>query len=267
MSFGYQVLGFGSSAASREIVLDVTSNVNSVNVLTLATAAGYNASTDTTPIVVNIASGVSVFNSSGTGAPALTTGALNAASPLTINVASGATVRGQVGATGATGSPNPGRPGGTGGTGGTGGDAIKFEISSGTGTYVVNNEGTVSGGGGGGGGGGGAGAAGRTYTPIYNKYGNLEGCGSPSVTGSNGSAGSAGSAGGVGQNGSAGSAGSAGTYGPYPICAGPPSGNYPSWSTGSGGPGGPGGTAGKAVNKGGLTVTTGGGGTYNGATS
>jgi hypothetical protein len=263
MSFGYQVLGFGSSAASREIVLDVTSNVNSVNVLTLATAAGYNASTDTTPIVVNIASGVSVFNSSGTGAVALTTGALNAASPLTINVASGATVRGQVGATGSTGST--GRPGGTGGTGGTGGDAIKFEISSGTGTYVVNNEGTVSGGGGGGGGGGGAGAAGRTYTPQIDK--GVFSCVNPSVSGSNGSAGSAGSAGGVGQNGSAGSSGSAGSYGPYPECAGPPSGNYPSWATGAGGPGGPGGTAGKAVNKGGLTVTTGGGGTYNGATS
>ena len=116
MSFGYQVLGFGSSAASREIVLDVTSNANSVDVLTLATAAGYNASTDTTPIVVNIASGVSIFNSSGTGAVALTTGALNAASPLTINVASGATVRGQVGATGSTGAT--GRPGGPGGTAG-----------------------------------------------------------------------------------------------------------------------------------------------------
>lgn len=264
MSFGYQVLGFGSSAASREIVLDVTSNANSVDVLTLATAAGYNASTDTTPIIVNIASGVSVFNSSGTGAPALTTGALNAASPLTINVASGATVRGQVGDTGSTGAT--GRPGGTGGTGGTGGDAIKFEISSGTGTYVVNNEGTVSGGGGGGGGGGGAGAAGRTYTPNYNKYGTIDNCGNPSVVGSNGSAGSAGSAGGVGQNGSAGSSGTSGTY-VYPACAGPPSGNYPSWATGAGGPGGPGGTAGKAVNKGGLTVTTGGGGTYNGATS
>ena len=264
MSFGYQVLGFGSSAASRELVLDVTSNANEVDVLTLATAAGYNAGTDTTPIVLNIASGVSVFNSSGTGAPALTTGALNAASPLTINVASGATVRGQVGATGSTGST--GRPGGTGGTGGTGGDAIKFEISSGTGTYVVNNEGTVSGGGGGGGGGGGAGAAGRTYTPNYDKYGNLANCGGPSVAGSDGSAGSAGSAGGVGQNGSAGSAGTSGTY-VYPNCAGPPSGNFPSWATGAGGPGGPGGTAGKAVNKGGLTVTTGGGGTYNGATS
>ena len=55
MSFGYQVLGFGSSAASRGLILDITSNAAQVNILTLAQAAGYDESSDTTPIIVNVA--------------------------------------------------------------------------------------------------------------------------------------------------------------------------------------------------------------------
>ena len=125
MSFGYQILGFGSSAASRELVLNVTSNTTDVNILTLATAAGYNASTDTTPIVLNIASGVDVVGSSGD--PGIITGALNAASDVTINVASGASVCGFDGANNTS----------AGGAGGDGTDAIEFNISSGTGTYSV----------------------------------------------------------------------------------------------------------------------------------
>ena len=165
MSFGYQILGFGSSAASRELVLDVTSNTTDVNVLTLATAAGYNASTDTTPIVLNIASGVDVVGSSGD--PGIITGALNAASPLTINVASGASVCGFDGAQGSNGGTNS-----AGSAGGDGTDAIRFNISSGTGTYSVVNSGTIGGGSGGGGGAGGPGSAGARATANDDGKGN-----------------------------------------------------------------------------------------------
>ena len=65
------------------LVLDITSNASEQNILTLATAAGYNAATDSTPIIVNIASGVTI---SGSTTHALRTGALNANSNLTINI-------------------------------------------------------------------------------------------------------------------------------------------------------------------------------------
>lgn len=252
MSFGYQILGFGSSAASRELVLDVTSNTTDVNVLTLATAAGYNASTDTTPIVLNITSGVAVVGSSGD--PGIITGALNAASPLTINVASGASVTGFDGAQGSNGGTNS-----AGSPGGNGTDAIKFNISSGTGTYSVTNNGTVGGGSGGGGGAGGGGSAGSRITLFDDGKGSS--CSGPPSSGSPGSAGSAGSPGtsGQAQNGTDGTAGSPGSIpgGPCPVSS----------PAGSGGAGGSGGTAGKAVEKGGLTVTVINNGTLHGATS
>ena len=119
MSFGYQILGFGSSAASRELVLNVTSNTTDVNILTLATAAGYNASTDTTPIILNIASGVDVVGSSGD--PGIITGALNAASDVTINVASGASVCGFDGA-------NNTSTGGAGGDGTSGARGAAYHV-------------------------------------------------------------------------------------------------------------------------------------------
>ena len=218
--------------AINSMTLDITSNTSNVNILTLATAAGYNASTDTTAIIVNVAGGVALSASS---APALRTGVLNAASDLTINVASGATITGFTGANG-----------GTGAAGSVGGDGILFEISSGSATYLVDNDGTTSGGGGGGGGGGSAGArltchdSGKGCSCSGNSYG---------------SNGSAGSGGGLGQ------AGSAGSSGGYPAA----NGCSISVSVGAGGAGG---AAGKAVNFGGLTVsTTGSSGTFNGATS
>ena len=225
---------YGAQAA---IVLNITGNTSNYNILTAATAAGYTAGTDTTPIIVNVATGVTVSASS---APAMRTGALNAASNLTINVASGAAITGFTGSTGGTSS-----------AGGAGGDGILFEISSGTGTYLVDNDGTTSGGGGGGGGGGTAGSR-RTFQDDGKGGGS---CLHNNVTfGSNGAAGAAG---GLGQNGSAGSSGN------YP---GSPHNTCPiSTTVGSGAAGG---AAGKAVNKGGLTVsTTGSGGTFNGAVS
>lgn len=240
---------YGSVAA---LVLNVSSNQTAYNILTAATAAGYNASTDTLPIIVNVAAGVDIVGSSGN--PGITTGALNASSDVTINIASGASVCGFDGAQGSNGGTNA-----AGSAGGNGTDAITFAVTSGTGTYSVVNSGTVGGGSGGGGGAGGGGSAGSTYSIYYDKYGSY--CGAPCLGGSNGSAGSAGSSGTScraqnGTNGTAGSSGSRPSNG-CPACSNP----------GSGGAGGAGGTAGKAVNFGGLTVSTSGSGTYYGATS
>ena len=236
------------------LTLDITSNTSNVNILTLATAAGYSAGSDTTPIIVNVASGVAITATSGN--PAIRTGALNAASNLTINIASSSTVCGFDGAQGSNGGTNA-----AGSAGGDGTDAIKFEITSGTGTYEVINNGThVGGGSGGGGGAGGAGSAGARATAHSDGKGGFS-CGPGNTYGSAGSAGSAGSSGAScrAQNGTSGTSGSSGGY--------PSNGCHITVSAGSGGAGGAGGTAGKAVNKGGLTVTTSGSGTYYGATS
>jgi hypothetical protein len=240
--------------ATAAIVLDITSNTSNYNVLTAATAAGYNAATDTTPIIVNVAAGVDITATSGN--PGIATGSLNAASDVTINVAATATVCGFDGAQGANGGIDT-----AGSAGGNGTDAILFAITSGTGTYAVVNSGTVGGGSGGGGGAGGGGSAGARSTETAVK-GGYE-CGPPNVYGSNGSSGTAGTSGTScqAQNGTSGTAGTSGTY---PVQVSPCAITV---TAGSGGAGGAGGTAGKAVNFGGLTVSTSGGGTYYGATS
>lgn len=226
---------YGSVAA---LVLNVSSNQTAYNILTEVTSAfSYNASTDTTPIIVNVQSGVDIVGSSGN--PGITTGALNAASDVTINIASGASVCGFDGAQGASGS---------GAAGGNGTDAIKFAITSPTGTYEVANSGTVGGGSGGGGGGG---ISGCRQNLVSDKGGSY--CDGSSMCGSNGSSG----ANGASCQAQNGSAGSPGTYGS----------GSPSCTTRSTGSGGAGGTAGKAVNKNGHTVTISGSGTYHGATS
>ena len=235
------------------IVLDITSNTSNYNILTAATAAGYNAATDTTPIIVNVAAGVDITATSGN--PGITTGALNAASDLTINIASTASVCGFDGAQGANGGTNT-----AGSAGGNGTDAIEFAVASGTGTYSVVNSGIVGGGSGGGGGAGGGGSAGARLTEYDDGKGSYY-CFTPNVYGSAGIAGSAGVSG-TSCRAQAGTNGTAGTNGGYPtnLCD-------ISVVAGSGGAGGAGGTAGKAVDKGGLTVTTSGSGTYYGATS
>ena len=223
-------------SAFAAIVLDITSNTSDYNILTAATAAGYNAASDTTPIIVNVAAGVTV---NGSSTYAMRTGALNADSDLTINVAATASVEGYTGATGGYDSI-PGSPGG---------DAIYWETATGgSGAYSVVNSGTVGGGGGGGGGGGQMGRALTAYSePKSGIY-----CGGPILTGSNGSPGAAG---GLGQ---AGAAGTAGAF--YP-----PAVQFTQCYTQYPGAGGAGGAAGFAVRKNGRTVSTTGGGSYLGS--
>lgn len=221
--------------ATAALVLDITGNANEYNILTAATAAGYNAATDTTPIIVNVLAGATV---GGTSSYALRTGALNADSDLTINVAATASVVGYTGATGGYDSI-PGSPGG---------DAIYFETATGgSGVYSVVNSGTVGGGGGGGGGGGQQGLAQTAYSDKFGVY-----CAAPTLTGYNGSAGAAG---GLGQ---AGAAGSAGAW--YATA-------QPGCYIQQAGPGGAGGAAGFAVRKNGRTVSITGGGSYLGSTA
>lgn len=221
---------------SSAITVTLSSNASNQNILTLAQAQGYNASTDSTPIIVNINSGVTI---SGSGSYALRTGGLNANSDLTVNISGN--VNGFFGSNGST--PN--------GAGGSGGDALYIETSTGGSAAIVVNVlsgGRLRGGGGGGGGGGQRGQV-RAYDGKYGTcYGGWY----------YGSYGSTGSAGGYGQNGSN---GGSGTWSPslgnrHPSCIA----SYPSG-------GASGGSAGFAIRKNGRTVTLNNSGTVNGSAS
>jgi len=74
----------GGHSSVADLVLEVSGNQTAYNVLTAATAAGYNAATDDTAIIVNIQSGVDIVGSSGN--PGIQVGAINSASDLTINI-------------------------------------------------------------------------------------------------------------------------------------------------------------------------------------
>jgi hypothetical protein len=241
MSFGYQVLGFGSSAASRALILDITSNAAQVNILTLAQAEGYDESSDSTPIIVNVASGVTISASSSY---AMRTGALNANSDLTINVFG--TITGYNGADGT----HPGNPGGN---GGAGGDAIYFETATGgSATLKVVNSGLIQGGKGGRGGGGTRGSRHGYGFDNTNKQFQCNPDNNPGIFyGSNGAQGAAAS-----DFGQAGGNGSAGSFG----------GGSTSCVIASPGSGGSGGAGGFAVRKNSRTVTTS-GSTYKGSTA
>ena len=144
----------GGLSFSTTLVLDITSNAAEQNILTLATAAGYNAATDDRAIIVNIASGVTI---SGSSTHALRTGALNADSDLTINISG--SVDGYTGADGGLVAQ----------VGSVGGDALYWEtLTGGSGTYIVNvlSGGNLRSGGGGGGGGGQRGARLASMTQI-----------------------------------------------------------------------------------------------------
>jgi len=215
-------------SATSALVLDITSSASEQNILTLATAAGYTAATDTTPIIVNIASGVTI---SGSSTHALRTGALNANSDLTINISGSVD-----GFTGTNGGTNQ--------NGGVGGDALFFETSTGgTGTYIVNvlSGANLRGGGGGGGGRGNRGGR-QQYDGKFGCFGTIY----------YGSYGSTGAAGGFGQ------AGSNGTGGSY-------SGGSASCTTQSATGGRPGGAAGFALRKNSRTVTLNNSGTVAGS--
>lgn len=237
MSFGYNILGFGSLGGSRvsPLTLNITSNTSEYNILTAANAAGYDAPSGQ-PIIVNVASGVTV---SGSSSHAMRTGAINAASPLTINVTGN--IDGYTGANGSAGRP--------GANGSAGGDAIYWESSTPyTGTGIVNilSGGKVRGGGGGGGGGG-LGQVRHGYQAGDGK--SPPSCDGPDVTGSTGSTGSAG---GFGAAGASGSSGGAAPSNPCSIVT-------------SAGSGGSGGAAGFAVRKNSRTVTVNNSGTMNGS--
>lgn len=211
----------GHLAVINAITLDITSNAVEQNILTLATAAGYDASTDDTAIIVNIASGVTI---SGSSTHALRTGALNANSDLTINISG--SVDGYTGATNTA----------LRGVGSAGGDALFFEtLTGGSGTYIVNvlSGANLRGGGGGGGGGGTRGSAYQSYDDKGGGCFNL-------LYGSNGSPGAASGFGVAGSQGSSGSTPSG-------------SGNCDHLKT-FGTAGGAGGAAGFALRKSGRTV-------------
>lgn len=215
-------------SATAAIVLDITSNASEQNILTLATAAGYTAATDTTPIIVNIASGVTI---SGSSTYALRTGAINANSDLTINISGSVD-----GFTGANGSP-------VSGAGSTGGTALFFEtLTGGTGTYIVNVLSGANLRGGGGGGGGGGQRGGRQQYDGKSCYGSV-------------SFGSYGATGAAGAFGAAGGTGGTGTYG------GGVAGCETQLPTG----GGSGGAGGDALHKNSRTVTVNNSGTVAGS--
>jgi hypothetical protein len=214
-------------SAEAALVLNITSNTSNYNILTAATAAGYDAATDTIPIIVNVAVDVVV---SGSGTYAMRTGVLNASSSLTINISG--SINGYTGGNGSI----------VAGSGSAGGDAVYWETD---GTSIVN---VLSGAylQGGGGGGGGGGQRGILQT-NYNKYG----CSGDLLYGGYGSTGAAGGFG------LAGSTGGTGTYGGGDmVCL-----------VQSVGAGGSGGAAGFALRKNSKTVTINNSGTIAGSTA
>ena len=220
-----------------DLSLTISGNTSNYNIATVAAQNGYNASSDDTPISLTVDSGVEVTATMTN--PALQTGAINAASPLTITV--NGTVTGYTGSTG--GTMRPGQ------AGSAGGDAIHFNTNTpATGTYAVTvgSQGTVRSGGGGGGGAGSFGTR-SSFTDDGKGGGGRSGS-------SAGSPGSAGAQGGFGQAGSPGTGGSVGGDGQCPVV------------TPAGG-GGPGGAAGFAVRKNGRTITVTNQGTVQGQTA
>jgi len=160
----------GSSGNSSDLVIDA--DTQDYNVLTAATAAGYDnsAGTDFT-ITVTINSGVNV-TASLTGNTAFTTGALNANT--TLRIINNGNIEGHVGSQGSNG-----------GTGGAGGKGIYFNtLTGGSATHSMVNNGTVFGGGGGGGG------YGRRTGTIDDDGSTV--CGGTIYSGSNGASGARG---------------------------------------------------------------------------
>lgn len=201
--------------------LVINSNTSDYDILTAATAAGYDNSVGGS-IKVVVEAGATV---SGLSTHAMRTGALHADTDLTINIYG--SVHGYTGANG-----------GTGAAGAVGGDAIYWETTtSGSGTYVVNVEsgGNLKSGGGGGGGGG---SAGIRATLYYTGEGAAY-CDLPNISGSVGSTGAPGALG------ASGASGGSGSYG----------GGSASCNVASPGSGAAGGAAGYALRKNSRTVT------------
>ena len=228
-----------------DLNLTISGNTSNYNIATVAAQNGYNASSDDTHLFVTVNSGVEVTATMTN--PALQTGSINAASPLTITV--NGTVTGYTGATGSTMVPGQ--------AGAVGGDAIHFNTNTpATGTYavLVGSQGTVRAGGGGGGGGG---SGGRRQALVDDGKGTqscVDNVGTPMFRGSSGSAGAQG---GFGQAGQAGSGGSLNGMSGDPSCP-------VAIAAGSGGAGG---AAGFAVRKNSRTVSVTNQGTVQGQTA
>jgi hypothetical protein len=131
-------------------VVDISASTQNVDLYSLA-----GSPTDPVTIIVNVADGITI-GSSSTSTPALTSGSLNAASVIYLNIGTGAYVvgKGGVGGNRTAGSSGSGsvKPGTAGGL------AFYTRIE----TYL-NNSGTIGGGGGGGGGGGVTNPSGQAY--------------------------------------------------------------------------------------------------------
>ena len=172
MFIANHLTGFG--AADSGTGLTISTNTSEVDILTLATAAGYNNSVGST-ITITVNAGVTV---SGSSTHAMKTGALHQDTSLTID--NYGSINGYTGAAGSLGA-----------NGSVGGDALYIETDTGgIGTLVVNNFSGASLQGGGGGGGG----AGKLNTRTEVKNG-ADTCAPPSYTGSAGAAGGFGAAG------------------------------------------------------------------------
>ena len=179
-----------AAAGSQAFVLNITANTSDYNILTQATALGYNNSIGA-DIIVNVASGVTV---SGSSTHAMQTGELHNDTNLTINITG--SVDGYTGANGSTST-----------VGAVGGDAVYWETDAdGTGVYIINLTGNLRGGGGGGGGGGNAGIR----ATLYNEDGAI--CAGPNYSGSVGATGAAGALGASGSTGGSGSYGGGDVY-------------------------------------------------------
>lgn len=223
MAFGSTIL-LASSSGTGGLNIIISADVEDYNVLTAATAAGYDNSTgNDTVITLTINSGVNV-TATGQGLTALTTGALNANT--TLKIINNGNIQG-----------SNGSPGSGGGNGSSGGKGIFFNtVTGGSATHSIDNtNGTISGGGGGGG-------SGAARLQCYDDHDGGTECSDPLTIGA------AGAVGGLGEAGSTGS-----TPNPTGICA-----CLLTYTAGYGGSGG------DSIDKNGRTVSTSLAGTYNG---
>jgi hypothetical protein len=225
----------GTSAARTTI--NIASTNSSVNLRTLANAAGYGGGN----AYINFVVSASAIINGTPGQPAIDTGSWPSGKTISLNL----TISSSAQVNGGRGSGGLGVFGGNsqGGSGGAGGAGINLQVNIGTFT----NSGTVRGGGGGGGGGGGS----------SSKFGDdIEGGGGGSGAGgtgtglaTTGAVGSAGTSSGGGTSGTGGTGGAYGTAGSVGGSGTAPVGGFAA-------PGGSGGAAGPSVRKNGKTMTT-----------
>lgn len=175
---------------SNQFAFTISSNQTSANLATLATAAGWNGSSQ---LVATIASGVYI-SSNSTGTPGMT---VSGSFPGGVSLINNGFIVGMGGAGGAGGGSGAGSAGGSGG--------LALSVSS---AISITNNGTI----GGGGGGGGGGQSRRTYSDYGNDYWGGGG-GGGGRTGATNSSGGAGGLGMTTNNYTAGRNGVAGTAG------------------------------------------------------